>query len=939
MIRTSVKIDGKTQETLSLLRLNWAAQITGAFGGTAELILPEGGGFDTASLAGRSMVLDFIDEETGAEASTPTAIATTAELHYDLANGMQILRVDLRPLLIRMAVEERCQTYSQMSVIDILSAVLQRNGFATGEDFECRISDDYGLLSDKLAFVAQFDESDLSFFYRLCEHWGLCVALEPRGSGSDLLVVADDPRAFSAIPGMTAPYVSTGYKTGITELKCQTNVLPREVLLQNYVHERPEQTLKVVQKVAFGTAGRTVVHDHNFRTTDRDGKLLAQIRAEELSCRRLVYSGTAHSIPLRAGQLCTITGHPVWSDLKLLVTSLETDYENSPLLHGGDEIPKVNQRFSAMPLEIEGTPLRFRPQRATPKPRVHGVLHGLVSEDPDRLNRQVDGEGSYRIRLLTHANDTGEPGPLYPRVRMAQPVGGAGAGMHFPIHPGTEVLVSFVNGDPDRPFICGVVPNPRDRSPVSDKNPTKNIIQTAAGSRLEFDDGVLSGSIGDAMSPKIAGKIHVPYEDSRKGSYLRLGRSDETEAAELKGPGSSFAKDGWYDLTSGDRSSVTFGDSTTVIGGVTNIHRLGNYFYAQYDQSPPDPSATSDTAPPATPWGIDSSYDGVFGKHKLTANKSLSSTYTLGDDYSYYAGVKTSTTVGAYVGHYAGLYLSSTVGLKASLEASVSASVSLSASMSASLGSSVDISKEKAITSANKLTLSLRNSAVTDVQLLQQKILAGIGVAGTVATVAAEEGVSSAILGLSGDADNKDLIENMDNVMTVVRPIISGSSLLAAVIAAMGFVAYAKVKAANAIGPGPMIELTPDHGVMKSGITGVTNEVSVTSSAARLKAGADGVGSQFVAQSDGALVAAGPSGIVVEKDKIVLNVGTSSISVAPTQVTLKCGTSGVTITPAGVATSGIFEVSTAPVGDDAALVLADMQSSAAMAAWVEELLS
>jgi type VI secretion system secreted protein VgrG len=71
---------------------------------------------------------------------------------------------------------------------------------------------------------------------------------------------------------------------------------------------------------------------------------------------------------------------------------------------------------------------------------------------------------------------------------MIQPHAGTGYGMHFPLHPGVEVAIIFIDGDPDRPLILGAVPNPVTPSPVQSANAKESRIQTASGIRLRMID-------------------------------------------------------------------------------------------------------------------------------------------------------------------------------------------------------------------------------------------------------------------------------------------------------------------------------------------------------------------------------------------------------------------------------------------------------------------
>ena len=89
------------------------------------------------------------------------------------------------------------------------------------------------------------------------------------------------------------------------------------------------------------------------------------------------------------------------------------------------------------------------------------------------------GEGAY----LTEAG-----GKATQPIPRAQPYSGLEMGMHFPLHIGTEVVLSHVEGDPNRPIIVGALPNERAQSPVTGAEGTMNRIRTRSGATIEIDD-------------------------------------------------------------------------------------------------------------------------------------------------------------------------------------------------------------------------------------------------------------------------------------------------------------------------------------------------------------------------------------------------------------------------------------------------------------------
>jgi hypothetical protein len=101
---------------------------------------------------------------------------------------------------------------------------------------------------------------------------------------------------------------------------------------------------------------------------------------------------------------------------------------------------------------------------------------------------------------------------------MAQPYAGENQGMHFPLHKGTEVLLTFIEGDPDRPIIAGAVPNPETPSPISSSNSSKSMIKTGRGPK--------TSSVGAEYVKTQAGTRptgnYIEFDDTRDNELIRV---------------------------------------------------------------------------------------------------------------------------------------------------------------------------------------------------------------------------------------------------------------------------------------------------------------------------------------------------------------------------------------------------------------------------------
>lgn len=332
-------------------------------------------------------------------------------------------------------------------------------------------------------YIGQFAETDLAFVGRLAEHLGIAYFFADDDEG-ERVVFTDDSRFLDARRELAIPFRPRGEVRDVHRFATEANLAPSLAMVADYNYRTPQTTLVGRFELANGTGGGIIEYGSHVRTVE-EAETLARLRGEEAECRRLVHRGESDRAVLRAGLMFTLTDHPHLGDRELLVVEVEHRIEQPARATSNGALAYAN-RFVAIPA---ATP--FRPERVTPVPRIAGFRTGTVLPLPGG-NDQVpwlDEAGRYRVGLLFDTLSPSFDDATARPMRMVQAHAGPGYGIHFPLRPGTEVVVGFVNGDIDRPMIVGAVPNPLTASPVVDKQPLHHRIRTASGVTLEFEDG------------------------------------------------------------------------------------------------------------------------------------------------------------------------------------------------------------------------------------------------------------------------------------------------------------------------------------------------------------------------------------------------------------------------------------------------------------------
>ncbi len=437
------------------------------------------------------------------------------------ALGRALYRIDIVPHLASLKHAFRSYVWTKTSIKDILSEVLSD---ALSGEVELRLSGNYATEEH----VCQYKETHFDFVSRWMEREGIYYFFDHAGD-TDKLVLIDDAARHEKRPAAPIRYYPVSAsdatkKDGLRTFSCRRAARPAKVSLADYDYAKPELDVSGESDVESGLAGEVRDHGQRFFSPS-DGKRLAKIRAEEQAALAHVYRGEGRVFEIRPGYQFVVDEHPIpWMNIELLCVSLE---HTANLAITTKELVQLTGIDIDDTYRVEVTAIRagepFRAVRRTPWPNIHGPEIAVVDGAGSGHYAELDSDGRYNVRFLFDDNGRGG-GKSSTRVRMMQPHGGNPEGFHFPLRVGTEVLVFFLGGDPDRPVIGGAVPNAATPSPVTSSNNTRNIIHTGSDTHIEIEDKAGAQWIDIEVVPKKT-QLHLgkPHDDH---SHYIVARTD-----------------------------------------------------------------------------------------------------------------------------------------------------------------------------------------------------------------------------------------------------------------------------------------------------------------------------------------------------------------------------------------------------------------------------
>ncbi|MCC6419416.1 MAG: type VI secretion system tip protein VgrG [Gemmataceae bacterium] len=549
-----------------------------------------------------------------------------------------------------------CRIFQKKTVPDIVQQIFKDLGFT---NFKVQLQGSF----EPREYCVQYRESDFNFVSRLMEEEGIFYFFD-HADGKHTLLVSNDPGAHQAMPHQAKAkyaYLLGGNQEvdAVTRWHLEQEFRPGKVTLTDYYFETPSNNLGVSAPSAVKVAGndKFEVYDYpgyyakRFDGDDKagkvrpDGERTAKLGMQGEEAFHKVINGAGSCRAFVPGFKFDLTDHRR-ADFNGAYVLTQVSHAATNNLGDGEGCIYDNT-FTCIPLAVP-----FRPARVSPKPVVQGaqtaVVVGLSGEE-------IDTDKYGRVKVQFHWDREGKKDQNSSCwIRVGTPWAGKNWGMiHIP-RIGQEVIVHFLEGDPDQPIVIGSVYNAEQMPPFAlPANKTQSGIQTRSS---------LGGSPANCNE--------ICFEDKKGAEYIYLRAEKDyvgtVENDEVKWVG----HDRWEEVDN-DRSLMVGRDKVETVTRNKAIKVMG-----QHSES------------------IDGTMDIMVGS-SLTETVSINYAETVGAAMELTVGGLLAISVGAAMAETVGLQKTETIGGGKSETIGASKSVTVGANLNETVKSNrvVEISK------------------------------------------------------------------------------------------------------------------------------------------------------------------------------------------------------------------------------------------------------
>lgn len=487
--------------------------------------------------------------------------------------GLYAYKAEVVPWLWFLSKRTDCRVFQNQSVQDIVEFIFNELGFP---DYVFALAGEH----PKLEYCVQYNESDLDFISRLLEHEGIYYFFEHKPD-KNILHLSDDAAHYGEMYPAEIEHSSGGRGTYYIRLWQHLYQYCSGAYAQtDFNFEKFNQSLLTETSTTLKLKNNASFARFEFPGSYQESELgrnLTKLRMqqEEMNYERITAASNVYR--LEVGKKFTLKSDETETDHgnAFLVTEIRhTAYNPSYLESESDEPPYANQ-FVCIPAAIV-----YRPASVTPRPRIDGVQTAVVvGKSGDEIYTDKYG----RIKIQFHWDRYGaknETSSCW--VRVSTPWAGNKWGSVTIPRVGQEVVVTFVNGDPDQPLVIGSVynsahmppfPLPEGKSIMGMKSRS---IKGDAGSYNEMVIDDTKGQEGFRINAQKDYNMKVGNDSNTHVVANHTGKIDGNSTTTVQGNSTHTTQGDDSFTIGGNRTATVSGNEESTVGGNTTITVGGN---------------------------------------------------------------------------------------------------------------------------------------------------------------------------------------------------------------------------------------------------------------------------------------------------------------------------------------------------------------------------
>lgn len=462
-------------------------------------------------------------------------------------------QAELVPWLALLSRSATCRIFQGKTVPQIIQAVFTDHGFSASKDFKIAFPDNF----DPLEYCVQYRETDLNFVARLMEQNGIFYYFE-HSADQHTMVLVNSKDALPECAGQSSARLaqaSGGLQNEdiVTDWRIGKELRSGAYSASDYNFETPSSRLLATSRNGTGQSNAFEIYDYPGEYgTRKQGEQFAKLRIEHEQSHSTIASGTSNCRAFASGTRFKLSSNR--SDLSQEYILAEIEHSASVAgTYSDDSAPEhyVNH-VRCVPADAP-----FRPARLTPKPIVQGPQTAVVvGRDGEEI--WTDKYGRIRVHFHWDREASKETSSCW--MRVAQPWTGKRWGAVSIPRVGQEVIVEFLEGDPDRPLVTGCVYNAEQVPPYDlPANKTRTSFKTSSS---KGGDGFNELRFEDAK-----GQEQIFVHAERQLDFRT--KADRLEA--VGGESHLTVEKDSFDKVGGDRHSTVKGDSNEKIEGTASL--------------------------------------------------------------------------------------------------------------------------------------------------------------------------------------------------------------------------------------------------------------------------------------------------------------------------------------------------------------------------------